>query len=89
MQKSWKNDINALKKALSLKMCKQIKTWRVGEGPHDMNTYSWRAIATAFVEKNPEFSKNNNIISSNQISGMMLCESAMLKLKETLENGWN
>lgn len=86
---SWNDDVLKLKKSLPVKSARDIKTWRVGEGPHDMNTHSWRSIAQVFVEKYPEFAEQHNLIAGNQISGMMLCEAAMIKLKETVEQGWN
>lgn len=89
LKSSWNKDIYKLKVSLTMQMAKQIKTWRVGEGPQDVNTHSWRSVAKEFVEKYKEFSDKNNIILSNQISGMMLCEAAMNKLKEKIEQGWN
>ncbi len=38
-----------------------------------------------FVEKHKEYADKNNIISGNQVSGIILSEAAMLKLKETWE----
>lgn len=79
----WDKLINTVAKSLSVKIARDIKSWRMDE------EYSWRFIATRFVEKYPDASATLNIISGNQISGMQLCDAAMKKLKETIEQGWN
>lgn len=89
LKTSWEKDINKLKKNLTLQMAKQIKTWRVGEGPQDVNTYSWKSIAEEFVKKYKEWAEQNNIISNNQISGMMLCDAARKKVKDTINQDWD
>lgn len=88
MKDTWDDTINSLKKAMKKPMAETIKLWRVGEGPDDINTYSWRAITHLFIEKYPKWASDNNILAGNQVSGMLLCEAAMLKLKETVEQGW-
>jgi hypothetical protein len=85
----WDKDITELKKKMPIKYARQIKQWRVGDGPDDLNTHSWRSVATMFCNTYPEFSEEHNIISGNQISGMYLCDAAMVKLKEQLNQGWN
>lgn len=74
---------------LSQDMVADIREWRVGDGPDDEKTHSWRGIARLFVEKYPEFSDNHHIIAGNQISGMQLCDVAMKLLNQKPEEGWN
>ncbi len=88
MKPDWDRDVLKIRKSLPIKLARQVKEWRVGGTP-GAGTYSWRSIATLFVEKYPEVSEHLFIISGNQISGMYLCEAAMLKLKETVDQGWN
>lgn len=82
-KETWDADIKKLSKAIGIKMARSIKIWRVEE------SHSWRSVAGTFVEKYPEISKDMNIVSGNQISGMQLCEAAMKKLNETIDQGWN
>jgi hypothetical protein len=86
---SWDKDIKKLSKSIPKKIALQIKKWRVGDGPDDVYTHSWRGVATLFVQESPELSNELNIIIGNQISGMQLCDAAMLKLKESAQDGWN
>lgn len=74
---------------LSKEMIDDIKQWRVGNGPDDITTHSWREIASLFVDKYPEFSHNHSIVHGNQISGMHLCNAAMNLLNEKTKDGWN
>lgn len=83
LNNTWAKDVNTLSKNLPIKAARAVKTWRVEE------EQSWRSIATLFTQKFPEESGSLNIISGNQISGMQLCEAAMKKLKETIDQGWN
>lgn len=89
LKSTWNNDILFISKKLSKSMALTIKKWRIGEGVDDMNTFSWRAIATLFVNKYPDLAAMLDIHEGNQISGIKLCDAAMLKLKETVEQGWN
>lgn len=86
---NWMSSVKSIKKDMPTKYARQIKEWRVGNGPDDPNTYSWRAIAELFAKRYPEYSAIHNIDASNQISGMLLCDAAMSKLKEKQEDGWN
>lgn len=82
---TWSKDMSVIKKALTIKMCRKIHEWRCGENSNDLfnlEGHSWKNIATFFVDRNPEFSKLNNIIPGNTVSGMMLCEAAIDKLKK-------
>lgn len=74
---------------LTQDMVADIREWRVGDGPEDTNTHSWRGVARLFVEKYPEFSDNHGLIAGNQITGMQLCEAAMKLLNQKVEEGWN
>jgi len=89
MRKAGEETIKDLEDNLTQDMVTDIREWRVGEGPDDINTHSWRSIATVFAEKYPEFSANHNIESDNQVYGMWLCEAAMNLLKQKPEEGWN
>jgi len=89
MQKAQEEQMKGLEDNLSQDMVADIREWRVGEGPDDMKTHSWRGIARLFVEKYPEFSDNHDIIAGNQISGMQLCDAAMKLLNQKPEEGWN
>lgn len=80
---TWNADIVRLTKAITMITARKIKVWRVDEGQ------SWRSVAHTFVEKYPDVATMLNIVSENQISGMQLCDAAMKKLKETLDQGWN
>jgi hypothetical protein len=80
---SFDSTVKSVAKSLHKKMADDIKKWRLTD------EYSWRSIASVFVEKYAEFSEKHNIISGNQVSGVMLCDAAMIKLKETIEQGWN
>ena len=80
--KLWDKDIKELSKSLPIKLAREIKIWRIDK------QYSWRGIAQLFVETYPEESKKLGIVSENQISGIQLCDAAMIKLKETLAEGW-
>jgi hypothetical protein len=76
-------DVKKLSKALHLKMAKDVRLWRVtGDGK------SWRAISTLFAIKYPEFAEKHNIVAENQLSGVYLCDAAMIKLDET-ELNWD
>lgn len=86
---TWNRDIAQLKKSMSIKHARQIKQWRVGDNPDDPGTYSWRGVATMFCNTYPEFAEQHSILPGNQISGMYLCDAAMVKLKEQLNQGWN
>lgn len=87
--KQWEKTIQRLSKNLKEPMIQDIKTWRVGQGPDDINTHSWRDVAQLFVEKYPAFSTKYKLHAGNQISGMQLCEAAMSCLNETIKDGWN
>lgn len=89
MEKAHIEYMNDLENNLSADMISDIRDWRVGEGPDDINTHSWRGVARLFAEKYPEFSANHNIQSGNQICGMFLCDAAMNLLKQKPEDGWN
>jgi len=89
LNKTWDNDIKTLSKKISKKMALDIKKWRVGDGPDDLNTHSWRSVATMFCMTYPDEAYSLNIADGNQISGIHLCDAAMLKLKETVDQGWN
>lgn len=89
MQKAQEEQMKDLEENLTQEMVADIRQWRVGEGPEDMNTHSWRGVAALFEEKYPLFSAEHNIHHGNQISGMQLCEAAMLLLKQKPEEGWN
>jgi hypothetical protein len=89
MQQAQEEQMKDLQDNLSQDMVADIREWRVGDGPDDEKTHSWRGIARLFVEKYAEFSDNHGIIAGNQISGMQLCDAAMLLLKQKPEEGWN
>lgn len=80
---TWDTDIVKLAKGMPIGTARKIKVWRVDE------EHSWRSIASEFVKTYPEPAKELNIVSGNQISGMQLCDAAMKKLKETIDQGWN
>ena len=85
----WEKTVISLKKALPIKIAREIRNLRKGESSFDLeNYYSWKDIAHHIANKYPEFSEENHILSENQISGMLLCEASMLKLKETSDQGW-
>jgi len=86
---TWDREIINLKKSLPIKYARQVKKWRIGNGPDDPITHSWRSIATLFAKTYPEFAEEHNILEGNQVSGMYLCDAAMNKLKETIHQGWN
>lgn len=79
MQSTINKDIKSLAKTLKKAMATDIKNWRC------TNEYSWRYLAGEFVKKYQEFSNANNILSGNQVCGLILSEAAMIKLKETWE----
>lgn len=81
--------IEDLENNLTQDMVADIREWRVGNGPEDINTHSWRGVARLFVEKYPEFSDTHGLIAGNQITGMQLCETAMKLLHQKVEEGWN
>jgi hypothetical protein len=89
MEEVHNNIINDLENNLSQDMVADIREWRVGNGPEDINTHSWRGVARLFIEKYPEFSDNHGLIAGNQITGMQLCEVAMKLLNQKTEEGWN
>lgn len=89
MQRAQEEQMKDLEDNLSQDMVADIREWRVGDGPDDEKTHSWRGIAILFVEKYPEFSNNHGIVAGNQISGMQLCDAAMSLLKQKPEEGWN
>lgn len=89
MTEAYNNTVKDLEDNLSQDMVADIREWRVGTGPDDTNTHSWRGVARHFVEKYPEFSDNHGIIAGNQISGMQLCDTVMKLLNEKPEDGWN
>ena len=89
MTDAYNKTMKELEDNLSQDMVTDIYDWRVGTGPEDINTHSWRGVASLFVEKHPEFSCNHNIHHGNQISGMQLCEAAMKLLNQKPEDGWN
>jgi hypothetical protein len=89
MQKAQEEQMKDLEDNLSQDMVADIREWRVGTGPDDMNTHSWRGVAQLFVQKYSEFSDNHSIIAGNQISGMQLCDAAMNLLNQKPEEGWN
>jgi len=89
MQEAQDKIMKGLDEDLSQDMVSDIREWRVGDGPEDTNTHSWRGVARLFAEKYPEFSCSHGIQASNQISGMQLCDAAMALLKQKPEEGWN
>lgn len=89
MQRAQEEIVKDLEDNLSQDMVADIREWRVGNGPDDITTHSWRGVAKLFVEKYPEFSDNHHIIAGNQISGMQLCEAAQKLLNQKTEEGWN
>lgn len=93
MRSSFTKMYNKRKKSmlnsLTDEMLADIKQWRVGRGPDDINTYSWKEIATLFVEKYPEYAEKKKLSKGNQLTGVLLCDSAMVALKETIRDGWN
>jgi len=93
MQQDFQKRHDAEKEILSndmtADMLADIRDWRCGTGPDDPNTHSWRGVAAQFYEKYPEFSYSHSIISSNQISGMMLCQVAQELLKQDNSEGSN
>ena len=88
-QKRHDAEIEILSNDMTADMLADIRDWRCGTGPDDPNTHSWRGVAAQFYEKYPEFSYSHSIISSNQISGMMLCQVAQELLKQDNSEGWN
>jgi CHAD domain-containing protein len=89
MQEAQDKIMKALDNDLSQEMVSDIRHWRVGDGPEDTTTHSWRGVARLFAEKYPEFSNEHGIEAGNQISGMQLCDAAMVLLKQKPEEGWN
>lgn len=79
MKSTINKDIKDLAKALGKKRADDIKKWRCTE------ELSWRTLADVFVKNHHEFANMHNILSGNQVSGIILSEAAMLKLKETWE----
>lgn len=79
MKTTINKDIKDLSKSLGKRRAEDIKKWRCED------EHSWRSLANVFVEKHKEYADENNIISGNQVSGIILSEAAMLKLKETWE----
>ncbi len=77
MKSSINKDIKDLSKALGKKRADDVKKLRCED------ELSWRSLAELFVKNHPDFSNEHNIISGNQVSGIILSEAAMLKLKET------
>jgi hypothetical protein len=88
-QKRHDAEVEILSNDMTADMLADIRDWRCGTGPDDPNTHSWRGVAAQFYEKYPEFSYSHSIISSNQISGMMLCQVAQELLKQDNSEGWN
>jgi hypothetical protein len=88
-QKRHDEEKEILSNDMTADMLADIRDWRCGTGPDDPNTHSWRGVAAQFYEKYPEFSYSHSIISSNQISGMMLCQVAQELLKQDNSEGWN
>lgn len=89
MQRALEEQMQDLEDNLSQDMIADIREWRVGDGPDDMNTHSWRGVARLFSEKYPEFSANHFIQAGNQVCGMWLCDAAMKLLNQKPEEGWN
>lgn len=89
MQKAQEEQMKDLEDNLSQDMVADIREWRVGNGPDDTKTHSWRGVARLFAEKYPEFSNNHGIQAGNQICGMQLCDAAMKLLNQKPEEGWN
>ena len=89
MQKAQEEQMKDLEDNLSQDMVADIREWRVGNGPDDQTTHSWRGVARLFAEKYPEFSDNHSIQAGNQICGMQLCDAAMKLLNQKPEEGWN
>jgi len=89
MQKSQEEQIKTLEDNLTQDMVADIRHWRVGEAPDNLDANNWRDISKLFVEKYPEFSDKYNIVMDDQISGMLLCDVAMSLLKQKPEEGWN
>ena len=89
MTDAYNKTIQDLEDNLSQDMVADIREWRVGDGPEDIRTHSWRGVARLFAEKYPEFSTNHSIEAGNQICGMQLCEAVMKLLNQKPEEGWN
>lgn len=89
MQKAQDEQMKDLEDNLTQDMIADIREWRVGDGPDDEKTHSWRGVARVFAEKYPEFSANHNIQAGNQICGMQLCQATMKLLNQKPEEGWN
>lgn len=87
--KQYDESVKKLSELLTDEMVSDIKKWRIGDGPDDLTTHSWRSLACEFHDKYEAFSNENSIDYGNQISGMQLCEAAMIKLNEKAEDGWN
>lgn len=66
---------------LTQNQAEEIRDWRC------VHEYSWRKIAEMAYETFPEL--RDRIVNGNQMSGIELCNSAMVLLNETNEDGWN
>jgi len=78
--------IKKLAESLTDEMASDIKKWRLGDGSNDSTVHSWRSLACEFYDKYEPYAREHSIDYGNQISGMQLCEAAVIKLKE---EGWN
>lgn len=68
---------------LTPEMVSDIRKWRVEQD------CSWRTVAALFCDSYITFSEKNNLMWGNQITGMELCDAAMIILNEKPEDGWN
>lgn len=85
---AYNEDVKKLSESLTEEMINDLKTWRIGSGPDDITTHSWRSIACEFYDKYTAYSNDNSIHYGNQISGMQLCEAAALRFNQSLKDGW-
>jgi hypothetical protein len=79
----WKDSIDMLVSDMTTDMVEYIKKLRC------IDDYSWRSVAQEFCLKYPKFAAEYNLYSSNQVTGMQLCEAAQKVLNEKLDDGWN
>lgn len=68
---------------LTPEMVSDIRKWRVEQDS------SYRTVAALFADSYITFSEKNNLMWGNQITGMELCDAAMVILNEKSEDGWN
>ncbi len=84
----WNETKIQLKETLTPEMVADVRQWRCGDAPDDP-TFSWRVIAQLFAAKYPEYAKTHGILSGNQVSGILICETVMELLNQKPEEGWN